>query len=78
MSLRTGAWYGDRAVNLVFPDDWEVNASKGTRSVSRCSCTLRPPAVFGLIQTPAEQSGSVRYVARTKLHAAFRAIADDR
>jgi nickel-dependent lactate racemase len=25
MSLRTGAWYGDRAVNLVFPDDWEVN-----------------------------------------------------
>ena len=25
MSLRTGAWYGDRAVDLVFPDDWEVN-----------------------------------------------------
>ena len=25
MTLRTGAWYGDRAVNLVFPDDWEVN-----------------------------------------------------
>jgi lactate racemase len=25
MTLRTGAWYGDRAVNLAFPDDWEVN-----------------------------------------------------
>jgi lactate racemase len=25
MSLRTGAWYGDRPVNLGFPDDWEVN-----------------------------------------------------
>jgi nickel-dependent lactate racemase len=25
VTLRTGAWYGDRAENLVFPDDWEVN-----------------------------------------------------
>jgi lactate racemase len=25
VTLRTGAWYGDRAEKLVFPDDWEVN-----------------------------------------------------
>ena len=24
-TLRTGAWYGDRAVSLVFPDEWDVN-----------------------------------------------------
>jgi lactate racemase len=25
LRLRTGAWYGDRDVDLVFPDHWEVN-----------------------------------------------------
>jgi lactate racemase len=25
LTLRTGAWYGDRAEKLVFPDDWELN-----------------------------------------------------
>ncbi|MDQ1390342.1 MAG: lactate racemase, partial [Acidobacteriaceae bacterium] len=23
--LRTDAWYGDRTVDLAFPDDWDVN-----------------------------------------------------
>jgi hypothetical protein len=31
-TLRTGAWYGDRAVSLVFPDEWEVNVLWATDS----------------------------------------------
>jgi lactate racemase len=25
LTLRTGAWYGDQALNLAFPDGWQVN-----------------------------------------------------
>ena len=25
VQVLTGAWYGDREVDLAFPDDWDIN-----------------------------------------------------
>src|SRR5262245_47406269 len=29
VELRSGAWYGDRAVRLEFPDGWDVTVAQG-------------------------------------------------